>query len=259
MELNLNSPIPLYHQLQSILRADLEREGWPVGKCLPSENELCQRYNITRPTVRQAIDGLVREGRVVRKRGKGTFVDEPRPPVGILNLQVGTSEAFGKQRLKLSTQVLKLDRTTHCPLLEEGEPKREWIRLERVRQVNRVPAFLERTWVQAEAVPGLEKANLNNKSLFKHLKQQYGLQVLGGLQRIHAVHAGEAIAKLLRFKKRDPLLKLIRIMDLNGWPGGYRVELFIAEGPFVPQERIGMPLSEGHFDGVSTEFLSMAK
>ena len=74
MQLDMSSPVPLYHQLQDILRSEIARKVHTVGGKLPSEHELCRAYGVTRPTVRQALEGLVREGLVHKHRGKGAFV-----------------------------------------------------------------------------------------------------------------------------------------------------------------------------------------
>src|SRR6266496_5274589 len=71
-------PIPLYHQLSQLLRTAIEQGTYHPGDRLPSEPELIREYGVSRITVRQALDELEAEGRVVRRHGKGTYVAEPR-------------------------------------------------------------------------------------------------------------------------------------------------------------------------------------
>src|SRR5512135_1112678 len=71
-------PIPLYHQLKQVLQSDIEQEIYQSGERLPSEPELVREYGVSRITVRQALDELEAEGRVVRRHGKGTYVAERR-------------------------------------------------------------------------------------------------------------------------------------------------------------------------------------
>ena len=164
MALDSDSPVPLYHQLAEVLRRQMEAERWAPGRKLPSENELCRAYGVTRPTVRQALEGLLREGLVSKRRGLGTFVAPPKTPVGLFAL-AGTTEAFARQRLRLKTRVLRLEVVHGCPVAEEEVPRR-WVRLERLRLVNGKPALFERTWILAEAVPGIEKLILFDQTLF---------------------------------------------------------------------------------------------
>ena len=73
-----NSPIPLYYQLKEILLEQIHGGKWLVGDLLPSENQLQQDYDLSRTTVRQTLSELVVEGYLVRRRGRGTFIAEPK-------------------------------------------------------------------------------------------------------------------------------------------------------------------------------------
>ena len=72
--LNLHSPVPLYHQLADILMERIRSGEYSPGDVIPSETSMAKHYGIGRPTVRQAMEILVRKGLVTRKRGAGTFV-----------------------------------------------------------------------------------------------------------------------------------------------------------------------------------------
>jgi GntR family transcriptional regulator len=74
--INKNSPVPIYYQLKEFLREvirDLE-----VGAPIPTESDICEHFEISRPTVRQAVSALVAEGYLERRKGRGTFVCEPK-------------------------------------------------------------------------------------------------------------------------------------------------------------------------------------
>ena len=237
MQLNTASPVPLYHQLAEILRRGIESRAWPSGARLPSEFELCRDYGVTRPTVRQALDGLVREGRVFKRRGVGAFVAAARVPVGLFSL-VGTTEAFARQRLRVRTRLLSAETVAGCPLAEEDRPPRRWLRLERLRAVRGTRALYERTWILAACVPAFDPRVLEDGSLYACLRVRYGLEAEGGAQRFEAVAASRAVARVLRGRPGAPVLRVVRILDLTGHPGAFRVELFAAQGPFVLEERI---------------------
>src|SRR6516165_10037465 len=72
------SPVPLYAQLESILAAEIAAGTFPPASRLPNEEELVGRYAVSRTTVRQTIQNLVRRGLIEIRRGKGTFVLEPK-------------------------------------------------------------------------------------------------------------------------------------------------------------------------------------
>ena len=243
MNLDHSSSVPLYHQLQEILRGNMTRKVWLPGSQLPSENELCRLYRVTRPTVRQALERLVREGWIWKRRGKGAFVAAPPRPVGLFSI-TGTSDAFAQLALKVETSVLRIERVRGCPLAGDSHAP-GWILLERARRVNRIPTFYEFTWLDAAVVPGLDKLDLNNQSLFKILSEEYGLHVRGGKQQFSAVPAPLKIARTLKIRPGSPMLRVVRAMDLirqhsgnSGLPGALRVDLYAMQGPFVLEQDI---------------------
>jgi GntR family transcriptional regulator len=73
-----NSPIPVYYQLKEMIKEKITKGTWQVGQCIASERELTEAYGVSRMTVRQALGELVQEGLLVREKGKGTFVCEPK-------------------------------------------------------------------------------------------------------------------------------------------------------------------------------------
>ena len=77
-KLSMDSDIPLYSQLVSIIKRNISAGTLDPGALLPSEAELCRTFDVSRSTVRQAIGELESEGLVVRKQGRGTFVAEPK-------------------------------------------------------------------------------------------------------------------------------------------------------------------------------------
>ena len=76
-DVDRNSPIPIYHQLKVLIQEQIESGVWKPGERIPTEQELCQSYNISRSPVRQALNELAYEGLLIRRPGLGTFVDEP--------------------------------------------------------------------------------------------------------------------------------------------------------------------------------------
>ncbi|MCY3022644.1 MAG: GntR family transcriptional regulator, partial [Planctomycetota bacterium] len=249
MPLDLDSPVPLYQQLQDILRVEIARKTWKVGCKVPSEHELCRLYGVTRPTVRQALEGLVREGLVRKHRGKGAFVTAPPVPVGLFSI-TGTSDAFAEHKLHVETRVLRVARVSMCLLADGNDPPGGWVQLERVRRINSIPTFFEYTWLPSVLVPGLEQTDLNDQSLFHTLAEGYKLRVDGGRQRFSAVVAPFHVAIALNIRPGVPLLRVVRSMQLSSRPGKsgtmpskgvlgtLQVDLYVAQGPFVLEQEI---------------------
>jgi ABC-type glycerol-3-phosphate transport system substrate-binding protein len=88
------SPIPIYHQLKVIIQEQIENGLWGPGDRLPTEQEICQRYNISRSPVRQAFKELEYEGLVFRRPGLGTFVEDDKIeiPADEISIQTMSSD-----------------------------------------------------------------------------------------------------------------------------------------------------------------------
>ena len=78
MVLNKKTGIPLYYQLKEIILGEIKKGTWKVGERIPTEIDFVDQYKISRATVRQAVLELVRDGILVRDKGKGTFVSAPK-------------------------------------------------------------------------------------------------------------------------------------------------------------------------------------
>jgi len=91
--------IPQYRKLYEILRKHIVNGVYAEGDLLPSENELCAVHDMARPTVRHALETLVKDGLIVKKQGKGSIVRKPTQNIGILSI-AGTASAVGVRYLK---------------------------------------------------------------------------------------------------------------------------------------------------------------
>ena len=91
MPLDNTISTPLFQQLANTLRTAIETGEYPAGSRLPTENELCQKYSVSRVTVRKALDELSHSEFLVRKPGKGTFVAEKKFQRGLSGV-LGYSE-----------------------------------------------------------------------------------------------------------------------------------------------------------------------
>jgi GntR family transcriptional regulator len=83
--INKYSNVPLYSQLKYLIINKIESGEYPEESKIPSEQELCEQYDISRPTVRQAISELTNNGYLYKEKGKGTFVAKSKAKVNIKN------------------------------------------------------------------------------------------------------------------------------------------------------------------------------
>ncbi|MGD0036504.1 MAG: GntR family transcriptional regulator [Bacteroidota bacterium] len=208
--------IPLYKKLHSILREHIITGLYKEGDLLPSENELCVTHNVTRPTVRQALNELVREGYINKHHGKGSIVTIPSKEAGILSIQ-GTSSAIGKGlRTKIITKpyIARWDDPFFFEL-SKHEMESGCIKMERIRLINNVPVFYETTFLPNINLSRFCRRSFENKSLFNILSKYYGIEIRGGRQRFRAINAQGKIAKYLQIQNNKPILHLERKMVTN--------------------------------------------
>lgn len=76
--IDFNSPLPFYYQLADILREEIEKGTWEVGMLIPAEGTLTEMFGVSRSVTRKSLDILEGEGRVLRIKGKGTLVSQPK-------------------------------------------------------------------------------------------------------------------------------------------------------------------------------------
>jgi GntR family transcriptional regulator/GntR family frlABCD operon transcriptional regulator len=210
--------IPRHRKLYETLRKHIIDGVYGRGDLLPSENELCQLFGMTRPTVRQALGRLEHEGLISKHQGKGSIVRDPwRKEIGILSIS-GTTSAAGSRDLK--TRIIVKPVITPWPedfmfALSPLETESGCIYMERVRLLENEPVFYDINFIANINLPRITARNFENKSLFSILRDHYNIEIKGGEQRIKAIPATARIGKFLRIKKSHPVLHLERKMETS--------------------------------------------
>src|SRR3989337_3229944 len=114
----------LYVQMYSIIREKIEKNEWPIGTQIPTEDDLCKSYNVSKATVRMAISELVRNGYLKKQQGKGTFVTYSQPELGI-TMKTRLTEDMFRAGVKVKKELLVKG------VQEAGENIREYLKAER--------------------------------------------------------------------------------------------------------------------------------
>jgi GntR family transcriptional regulator/GntR family frlABCD operon transcriptional regulator len=209
--------LPRYRQVYEILRKHIVNGVYREGDMLPSENELCQTNGITRPTVRLALDQLVKDRFIKKQQGKGSIVCAQPKGIGILSV-AGTTTAIGKENLKTKILEGPVIRKWDDPFifsLSDVEKESGCIYMERVRLVNNKPLFYDITFLPNINLPRFTSRTFENRSLFDILRRSYQVKVTGGEQRLKAIPAIGKICQHLDVKEGDPVLHLERKINTN--------------------------------------------
>ncbi|HLL79040.1 MAG TPA: GntR family transcriptional regulator [Ktedonobacteraceae bacterium] len=219
MQQRLNQgPIPLYHQLKQILRAEIERGAYQPGDQLPTESELIERYGVSRITVRQALDELEVEGLIVRRHGKGTYVAEKRVEQDLVRLTdfVEDMEMAG---LAPSSRVLAFVREPASRAVAEALallPGEEVTRVDRLRLANGRPIACDTTRLPLRFGLLLAEDMLANETIYHILETRYGIPVEEGTFHITAAAASPEQASLLEIEPHSALLLIERVSFTTG-------------------------------------------
>lgn len=220
-----SSYIPLYVQVKDALKDLIEGGGAKPGEQLPGEPELCRIFDVSRTVIRQALRDLELQGLIVREKGKGTFVAEPKLREALfqeLTGFYGDMAAKGRPPVSrvLKQEIIPAARKIAAYLrLKQGAPV---VHIDRLRFVDGEPLVLVATYLPAARCSGLEQVDFTRRSLYAYLETAYGLVIDRGRRVLEAVPASDYEAGLLGIKKGAPLILLDSVSYLaDGSPIEY--------------------------------------
>lgn len=193
-------PEPLYLQVEVALRERILKGEWRRGIKIPSEEQLCRDYGVSRVTMRQAIRTLVEDGYLERTRGRGTFVCEPTLTAGVRGLN-SFSEEMRALGLDPGGRVLAIEVVRAEELVAERlgiEIGDEVVRVRRLRTGDGRPIGVQTTYLPARRFPGLEHEDLTDRSLYGLLTERYGVSMTEAHETFWVTKIGRADAELLQ-------------------------------------------------------------
>ena len=207
-DFDVNSPVPLYHQVYSFLNQLILERIIEPGRPFPPETELSHDLKLSRQTIRQAMAQLVREGKIERFSGKGTFVTEKNT-----RNQFFLDKSFSQQMIDMgmNTHASFLESTmgyidNNCSVYLQDKLGTPCLKITRLRFGDDKPISLQYALVITEKCLGLENYDFRNQSLFHLLTEVYKLEISEILHTVNAVLANDYQAELLEIKPGDPLL-----------------------------------------------------
>ncbi|MBX3086545.1 MAG: GntR family transcriptional regulator [Anaerolineae bacterium] len=229
LAIDKDSLVPIYSQLQLGIKALIEAGSLQPGDGLPSENALSRQFSVSPMTIRQAMSELVRDGYIVRERGRGTFV-AARHMEHPLDQLVSFSEDMRARNLHPASRIILLEQTT-APLevtLHIGLPAdTPMTRLKRVRLAENIPVGIHDSYLYSVDVT---EAELQQTQSLYEVLQKKNIVLREGEDTIKAVEATPDAAQLLKVKAGSPLLCTTRFSwDSQGRFVEYVVALYRAE------------------------------
>ena len=210
-QLNSDSYIPIYVQIADWMREQIRSESWPMGKKITPENELALNLNVSRGTVRSAIEQLIEDGLLVRSHGRGTYVAAPIMAQPLTTGFITIAEDLNEKKIPFITEVLQQKIIIPPEDVRAGlQPAKndKVFFLERVRVVNNCRVYYLRNYVAINRCEGIHKQDFTKNRLFSVLENIYSLELDWGRREIMAKSAGEEIAEVLDISKSYPVMYL---------------------------------------------------
>ena len=204
---NKEIPTPVYYQIEESIRGDIAAGRLSPGDRLPTEQQLCDLFEVSRMTVRRALQDLISDGVIMRRRGHGPVVAPPRfvRPLGRF---FGLFDTMAAQGILVTSRVLSWETLPASPReaqwlqIQEGEPV---LFLQRLRLVDDIPLALQHTVLRGEETGFLRAEELEEHSLY-HLLAQHGLHLEDGTQTVTARMPTQTQCRLLELSPQTPLL-----------------------------------------------------
>ena len=213
-KIDKKSEIPLYQQLAHSIKKAVDEQKLKENDKIPAENEFCKIYDLSRTTVRQALDILEKDGYIYKLRGKGSYVSTPKiyqnrssfskfyddmrslgkvPVSKIISLKIKVADAYVREKMQLEENEML------CQI--------KWI-----RYVNNEPLIYETINLNYKLVDGIEMKELTDKKLYDILSEEYGIKMTHGKELFYPCKLDINEAKNLGLKENDLGMKVERVV-----------------------------------------------
>lgn len=204
----LEDKSPKYFIVKKAIVENIDNDLYHSNEAIPSEKKLMELYNVSRITIRKAIDELVTEGYLYKIQGKGTYV---KADEGSNNLFSITSSTEDVQKMGMIPS-----KKTKISRIEFASPKRakalEISTNDQVEVIGRIsyadlePLNYTIAFLPEKIFPGLTEYDLEHESLYKLINDQYGVRITKARRTIEAVLAKDEIAKYLELEEGMPVI-----------------------------------------------------
>lgn len=216
MHIDKTSRIPLYCQLMEILISEIQTNMQEEDQ-LPSEREICEQFNVSRATVRQAMQEMEQEGYIYRSHGKGTFVAPQKVNQELLKFYSFTEEMkkMGKNPSSkvLNFEIIDSEKKISKKLAIEENTK--VYKILRLRLADNKPMMIETTYLPYDRFPGITRAELEKTAMYEVFTQRFAAKITSAKEKFQPVTTNREEARYLQVAKEIPSLKIERFTYEN--------------------------------------------
>lgn len=222
----------LYDQIKDDLLSKIKDGTYPEGQTIPSELELAEMYGVSRPTIRQALQILVSDGYLEKRRRRGTVVTKPKVSQSFTMSISSFEDAMRLAGRLPKTKVLMFKRERANAEVEkrlELTRGQDVFKLVRLRCADDLPNVFVESYIPCTLYPGLDSFDFNESSLYAAM-DTCGNPVMTARRRLEVIKADGAAAALLDVEAGDPLLLFHTVArDANGTAVEYSVATYRGE------------------------------
>ena len=210
--------MPLYAQVEEVLASNIADGTLPPGTRLPAEHSLIERFAVSRTTIREAIQNLIRRGLVEIQRGKGTFVTQPKISQDLTRL---TGFVEDMQLLGRTASARLLDQET-VPANQTvsrrlGLPLGTLVvRIRRIRLADNLPLSFDETYLPRELGEKVVQSDLEAEPIFSLLEEKYDTPLTEAEYRLEAICADSIVADALGIDAGSPIFLIERTSYSEG-------------------------------------------
>lgn len=211
--LDKKGKVPLYYQLIDGILKEIENGKLPEHTKLFTERELCELYNISRATVRQAVSILEKDGHIYRVQGRGTFI-APKKIEQTLENFYSFGDEVKKIGMKPSSKIISLEIIAlpgHISKKIGYMEAEKFYKLIRVRLADNEPMVYEETYIPYGRFPNLKSNEIEEQGLYPLFKEVYDAKLDYATESFFVCAVGENVAKYIREVADTPAMRLERI------------------------------------------------
>ncbi|MAO63912.1 MAG: hypothetical protein CL666_02810 [Balneola sp.] len=207
-----------HEKVKQHLQKEITGGYYDGGDKLPSEKMLCDYFDVSRVTIRHALQNLENDGLIYRKQGVGAFVSDQTYKSNLVKL-TDFSEDMRKAGLESSSRLIALKKVD--PIKEVNEildirPDMKLIRVDRVRLGSGKPVAFDITWMPPGYGQLLFDEDLTTQTIYNVIEEKYEIPIIAGSYRFTAVKADKYIAGHLNLETGDALFEIDRCSRTTG-------------------------------------------
>ena len=234
----MTTVLPIYYQIKQTIKGWIVNKEFGPGNKIPSENELADRFNVSRLTVRQAISQLIQEGFLNSRRGEGTFVTSNENLINSFSLETTgfMDELFSTQLSKVTTKWATLSKmVAPKPVKEKLQLEtndEEVVQIKRLRLLRGRPFTYTINYLPVDIGARVNEKDLYRRRLLEILERDLKIEFTEAVQTIEASFADQEVAEKLEVASGSPILFVEKIMyskqhkPIELFQSSYRGDLF---------------------------------